>query len=164
MKTICYNKTNFKRRGQFWVLRARRDVRFKVPQNIDMQDRILGPLTMIQFIYAVVGGAACYAVYMSAIPKPFSYVLIVPIALFVAAVIFIKVNERPFLNFLLSMFEFMGASKQRIWHHDESVVDLRVEVTHVAKQTGASNQAKHYTKEDIRRFANVLDKSNINPK
>lgn len=133
-------------------------MRFKVPQNIDMQDRILGPLTMVQFIYAVVGGAACYAIYMSAIPKPFSYILIVPVAMFVAAMIFIKINERPFLNFLLSVFEFMGAPKQRIWHHQD-MTDMRVQVTHVAKNTGPAVEAKHYTREDFRHLANVLDKN-----
>lgn len=135
-------------------------MRYKVPQNIDMQDRILGPLTMIQFIYAVVGGGFCYAIYMSPIPKPFSYVIIIPIALLVIALDFLKVNERPFLDFLLSIIEFSSMPRQRLWHH-EDMSDLKVEIYEPVKQSGPKIQPKTYTKEEINELANRLDQGNV---
>lgn len=101
-------------------------MQFKVPQNIDMQDRIIGPLTMVQFIYAVVGFGTCYAIFMS-IPRPFSYFLIVPIALFVLCLDFVKVNERPFLDFFISAIEYAFAPKQRVWHQGEST-DFTIDI------------------------------------
>lgn len=134
-------------------------MRYKVPQNIDMQDRILGPLTMIQFIYAVIGGGICYAIYMSSIPKPFSYFLIVPVAMFVAAMDFLKINERPFLDFLISVLEFSSVPKQRIWHH-EQMPDLRVEIYKANKQTGPIIQSKNVSREEITALAEKLDRGN----
>lgn len=138
-------------------------MRYKVPQNIDMQDRILGPLTMVQFIYAVVGGGFCYAIYMSPIPKPFSYFIIVPVALFVIALDFLKVNERPFLDFILSVFEFSSTPRQRLWHH-ENMSDLKVEIYEPVKQAGPAVQAKTYTKAEIEQLANRLDQGDNNSK
>ena len=130
-------------------------MRFKVPQNIDIEDRILGPLTMVQFIYAVVGGGICYVIYMS-IPKPFSYFLVAPIALFVICLIFVKINERPFLNFLLAVLEFSTTPKQRVWRR-EYLPDLNIEIYQTKKQTGPSVQSKQLTEEQISEIARRLD-------
>ena len=35
-------------------------MRYKVPQNIDMEDRIVGPLTMVQFVIVMIGGMIVY--------------------------------------------------------------------------------------------------------
>lgn len=130
-------------------------MRFKVPQNIDIEDRILGPLTMVQFIYAVVGGGICYVIYMS-IPSPFSYFLVAPIALFVIALIFVKINERSFLDFLIALIEFSSTPKQRVWHHGD-IPDLGIEVYQTKKQTGPAVQSKQLTKEQIIEIARRLD-------
>lgn len=130
-------------------------MRFKVPQNIDIEDRILGPLTMVQFIYAVVGAGVCYTIY-SAIPKPFSYFLITPIVIFVVGLIFVKVNERPFLNFLIAMIEFIATPKQRVWHH-VNIPDIGVEIYQIKKESGPINQSKTLTKEQIKNIAQELD-------
>lgn len=135
----------------------RRDVRFKVPQNIDMQDKIIGPLTMIQFMYAVVGGGLCYGIFMSGIPKTFSIMIIIPVVLFVAALIFLKINERPFLDFFLSIIEFSSLPRQRIWHH-QNMPDLTVEIYQAKKAaTGPVIQPKNITREEIADLARRLD-------
>ena len=131
-------------------------MRYKVPQNIDMQDRILGPLTMVQFIYAVVGGGFCYAIYMSPIPKPYSFILIVPVALLVLALDFLKINERPFLDFLLSIFEYTSVPRQRLWHH-ENASDLKVEIYEPVKQTGPKAPPKQVTRQEMIDLAKRLD-------
>lgn len=130
-------------------------MRFKVPQNIDIEDRILGPLTMVQFIYAVIGGGICYVIY-TVIPAPFSYVLISPIALFVVCLIFVKINERPFLLFLVSMLEYNATPKQRIWHHGNGP-DIGVEIYQSKVQTGPIVQAKNISREQIINIAKKLD-------
>ena len=107
-------------------------MRFKVPQNIDMQDRILGPLTMVQFVYAVIGFGFCYII-VSAIPAPISYLLAAPVALFVICLDFVKVNERPFLNFFIAAIQFAASPKQRFWDQG-SDNDFQIEIYHVNKE------------------------------
>ena len=133
-------------------------MRFKVPQNIDIEDRILGPLTMVQFIYAVIGGGACYTIFMS-IPAPFSYFLMVPVALFVIGLIFVKINERPFLAFLVAMIEFLSTPKQRVWKHVD-MPDLGIQVYQVKKDNGPVVQSKHLSREQISAIAKRLDNNN----
>jgi hypothetical protein len=130
-------------------------LQFKVPQNIDMQDKILGPLTMLQFVYAVVGFGTCYAIYVS-IPKPFSIILILPIAFFVVCLDFIKVNERPFLDFFIALVEFIASPKQRFWHQDTGS-DMKVEIYHIDKSNQPANQHKDVSNAQIETMAKSFD-------
>lgn len=132
-------------------------MRFKVPQNIDMQDRIIGPLTMLQFIYAVIGGGICYGILMSGIPKTIAIIAIIPIAMFVAALIFLKINERPFLDFFLSVIEFSSVPRQRVWKH-QNMPDLTLEIYHAQKKNTAPQvQSKNISREEIIDLAKRLD-------
>lgn len=130
-------------------------MRFKVPQNIDMQDRIVGPLTMVQFIYAVIGFGGAYAVF-SSLPAPFGFLFAAPIAIFVILVDFVKINERPFLNFFISAIQYIGAPKQRVWHQGADS-DMSVELYKTAKPQATVIAHKAVSKEDIRRIARQAD-------
>lgn len=130
-------------------------MQFKVPQNIDMQDRILGPLTMIQFVYAVVGFGTCYAIIMS-LPKPISYIIIAPIALFVVCLDFVKVNERPFLDFFIAAIEYSATSKKRFWHQNTSS-NLEVEIYHNQQSNQPLVQHKDISKIQMDQFAKKID-------
>jgi len=122
-----------------------------------MQDRILGPLTMIQFIYAVVGGGFCYGIYMS-IPKPFSFVLLIPAGALTVALVFIKVNERPFLDFLMSMVQYFTIPRERVWHH-ENLPEMTVQTYGTQKNNQTGMQNKVLSHDQISELAKKLDKN-----
>lgn len=120
-----------------------------------MQDRIIGPLTMIQFVYAVIGFGLCYAIVMSGVPAPLSYVLAAPIALFVICLDFVKINERPFMTFFAAALTFMFMPKQRFWHQgDDSTLD--VEIYHVGSRE-VIQQHKDISHEEIETLAKKID-------
>ncbi len=126
-----------------------------------MQDRILGPLTMIQFVYAVVGFGTCYAIYMS-LPRPASYFLIAPIALFVVCLDFVKVNERPFLDFFISAIEYAATPKRRFWHQSLGS-NLNIEIYHVEKSNEQKIQHKNISQSQIDILAKKSDSGDNSP-
>jgi len=119
-----------------------------------MQDRILGPLTLVQFVYAVVGGGLCYTIYMK-VPSPLNIVIVLPIVVFIVCLDFVKINEQPFLHFFLSAIQYVSAPKQRFWHRGGES-DLSVEIY---KSTKAETQYKHkvISKEEMEKFAAKTD-------
>jgi hypothetical protein len=120
-----------------------------------MQDRILGPLTMIQFVYAVVGFGTCYAIFMS-IPRPVSYFLMAPIALFVICLDFVKINERPFLDFFIAAIEYSATPKRRFWHQNVGG-NLNVEIYHIEKSNTPVIRHKEVSQNEIGELATRLD-------
>ena len=112
---------------------------------------------MLQFLYAVIGGGFCYGILMSGMPKILAYVIAIPVGLFVAAMIFLKINERPFLDFFLSVIEYSSAPKQRLWHH-ENDDNLKVGIYKPKDENKAPVvTAKNYTRQDIKNLAKEID-------
>lgn len=89
-------------------------MRFQVPQFIEVEDKIFGPLTFKQFIY-IVGAGGIVAVLFSLLPKFVAGLISLLVAAFGAALAFFKVNERPFALLIEDFFKFHVGAKLYIW-------------------------------------------------
>jgi len=89
-------------------------MRYKVPQFIEVEDKVVGPLTIKQFVYLVGGGGMCYVLY-----KTLPLIIAVPIILalggFALALTFYKVNGRPFIQIVQSYLSFLAGGKLYVW-------------------------------------------------
>ena len=130
-------------------------MQFKVPQKIDIEDRILGPLTMVQFVYAVLGAGAGYLM-LSTFPSPINFVLAIPVFILTFCIVFVKINGRSFGLFLRNLLAYSLNPKTRLWHKSEN--NVRVEIYQPKVQQVADPYAnKYYSKADISKLANIID-------
>jgi len=94
-------------------------MQFIVPQFIDVEDKILGPISVRQFIIFLGGAALIYIDYelMYKIAGNFWFFLISGIVLFGLSGVFafMRVNGRPFHWFLLAIVVNFRDPKLRIW-------------------------------------------------
>jgi hypothetical protein len=93
-------------------------MRFQVPQFIEVEDKIFGPLTFKQFIY-VAGGVGIAVVLFTLLPNFLAILLAVPVVVFAAALAFWKVNEKPFIYMVEAFFRFHVGSKLYLWKKEE---------------------------------------------
>ncbi|MEK7574803.1 MAG: PrgI family protein [Patescibacteria group bacterium] len=89
-------------------------MRFQVPQFIEVEDKIFGPLTLKQFIYLAGGGGLSFVIY-TYLNFFIAIFLIVPIVILAVALAFYKVNNRGFINVLESGFQYILSNKLYIW-------------------------------------------------
>lgn len=89
-------------------------MRFQVPQFIDVEDKIFGPMTFKQFIYLGGGIGLCF-IDLKLFPKYMAYVLILPIAALSLALAFYKPNGRPFILILESAFNYSIKTRLYLW-------------------------------------------------
>lgn len=101
-------------------------MRFQVPQFTEVEDKIIGPLTLKQFIYMAGAVGACIIMY-SFLPKFLSFALMLPVLIFGAALAFYKVNNRPFIRVVESFVKYVLTSKLYIWKHEEKKAVAREE-------------------------------------
>lgn len=118
---------------------------YKVPQNIDMEDKVVGPFTMKQFAYLMGAGLLIYAIYqaLSSYQNGAIYTILIglPIGLLALALTFVKINDRPFEYFLKNMASFVFAPKKRIWQRGYEVPKLVIS-TPVKQSASTSNDAQ----------------------
>jgi len=89
-------------------------MQFQVPQFIEVEDKIFGPLSFKQFIYLAGGGGLSFFLF-KAFPIYISIFIIVPVAGLSIALAFKKINNRPFIDALEAGFRFVLSTKLYIW-------------------------------------------------
>ena len=72
-------------------------MQFKVPQFIDVEDKLFGPLTFKQFAYLAGGGGLVFVAYK-----------LLPLT-------FYRINGQPFIYYLQASIVYLTGSKLYIW-------------------------------------------------
>ncbi|OGJ02825.1 hypothetical protein A3G06_00335 [Candidatus Nomurabacteria bacterium RIFCSPLOWO2_12_FULL_46_14] len=89
-------------------------MQFKVPQFLDIEDKIFGPFTFRQFAYLAGGAGMSFTLY-----KLLGLMLgILPIAIIAGltlALTFYRPNNKPFINMLEAGFKYFLGKKLYIW-------------------------------------------------
>lgn len=96
-------------------------MQFEVPQFIEIEDKIFGPLSWRQFLY-LGGGIGAAVVMFLMLPFIFFVIFGIPIALLASALAFYPVNNRPFSFFLEAIINYITKDRLYHWHKKEEVV------------------------------------------
>ena len=98
-------------------------MRFTVPQFIEMEAKIVGPLTFRQFIFIGIAGGICFVLYFT---FPFSLFLLATIVLGSGAVAFafLKIGGRGLPTILGNFLKFSLAPKIYLWGKKEVPVEV----------------------------------------
>jgi hypothetical protein len=138
-------------------------LQFKVPQNIDLQDKIIGPLTLVQFTVLVVSGLVFYATLRF---TNLITVLVVgtPILLLGIALSIVKIQDQPFSHFLIASLGYFWRPKLRVWQKDPTLERLALPTTvnplHRAEEqaaTAARQERREQTMSQLDQLARLLD-------
>lgn len=93
-------------------------MQYKVPQNVQREDKIVGPLTLKQLIICGIGGTIAYAIYIS-LGKNYIWVTWLPpvliIVIITVAFAFIRPLDLSFFKWLLLWIEFGLLPRERKW-------------------------------------------------
>ncbi len=89
-----------------------------MPQFIEVEDKIFGPLTFKQFIYVTGGAGACY-IFWKILPVYIAAPLVFAIAGLAGALAFMQWNGRPFISALEHAFFYLIHAKLYLWSTKE---------------------------------------------
>ena len=89
-------------------------MRYQVPQFIEVEDKIFGPLTFKQFIYLAGAGGICLF-FFTLLPLYFAVLCMIPFIALGFALAFYKVNGRPFLMAIEHAFTYFFGHKLYLW-------------------------------------------------
>lgn len=99
---------------------------YQVPQFIEVEDKIFGPLTIKQFIY-LAGGAGIITILVLSLPLVFAIILGAPVAALSAALSFYKINGKPFIEILESGLIYMLGGRLYLWKKEKEPVAPKIE-------------------------------------
>ena len=134
-------------------------MRFAVPQFIDVEDKVFGPLTVRQFIYLAGGGGLGFIAF-----KMFSAWIGIPLGALLAGagatLAFIKFNDKPLINLLEAMFNYITRDRLYIYKQEKVLRKSAEEQTRIQTEETKPAPPKNTTSKlhDISWGLDVLDK------
>ncbi len=87
---------------------------FQVPQFINIEDRIIGPLTLKQFFYLLGSGGAAIVAFVL-LPLSLFIIIGVPIALFFALLAFAKIGGQPLPVIVGNAVTYFTKPRMYLW-------------------------------------------------
>lgn len=88
---------------------------YKIPQDVEAEDKLLGPLTFKQFIFALIAVGAAIVAWLMFQIHPILTVLPLPVILVFAGLAVFRREDQPVERYLLSFFNFALRPKTRVW-------------------------------------------------
>jgi hypothetical protein len=101
-------------------------MRFQVPQFIEVEDKIFGPLTLKQFIYITGGAGLSFMVYLFVDSIFLAFIPVLIIMGISLALAFFKINNKPFINIAESAFHYYLSNKLYIWKKQQMAKEIPI--------------------------------------
>ena len=138
-------------------------MRFKVPQNVQRADQIIGPLTWKQLIILAAGGGICYAIYITLAKEYYMEIWLPPIVIIggiTAALAFLKIHGLTFERWLLAFIEYHFLPKKRVWDKGQAepfVSFLQHKKEDKKLKDAQSEKKDQKKKKSIKELSKILD-------
>jgi len=135
-------------------------MQYSVPQFIEVEDKVIGPLTVKQFLYILAGVGVLFMLWTVAPSIEVFLIPAIPILGLFLALAFYKVNGRPFTTFLQAAAGYLSQPKVMIWDRRYDVVDMRTDAKKKAHQDATVEPqlvGQKVSSSRLRRLSQLLD-------
>jgi hypothetical protein len=136
---------------------------YSLPQFIEVEDKIIGPLGIKQFLFLLCGGLICLGIWSVAQFSIFFFLLAAPVMIVVIALAFGKFNGRPVMSNVAGLIKFLSSPRIRVYQRtgDKELS----EVTKAPRKVEmVETEAPEQVDSRLKRLAYLLDQQSAEEK
>jgi len=136
---------------------------YKVPQDVEAEDKILGPYTLKQFIYAVIGvayGFLTFRIFFSTLPLLFLFIGVPPTILMLMLGLYQR-KDQPFEALFLALVSFWTKPRKRIWLKEPITEVFKIVQPPLKEDVTQKNPGE--VRSQLEHIANVIDTRGVTP-
>lgn len=137
---------------------------YKVPQNVEAEDTILGPLTIKQFIYVIIAlgwGFLCWRVF--GVAPVIALFLMLPISGPLLALGLIRREGQSFETYFIAMIRFVLVPRKRTWLKDNAKVVIH-KVEEKKEITAMPSKNPDEVRSELRKLTSIIESRGRIPK
>lgn len=97
-------------------------MKFQVPQFIDMEDKLIGPLSFKEFAFIAGGCGLAYILYRFIPSTLIAFIFMAPVLVFAAALAFYRPNNKPFIEMVQAAILFTIGKKLYTWQKQDKPI------------------------------------------
>ena len=130
---------------------------YKVPQDVEADDKLLGPFSFRQFVYLMIAAGLCFVAFLLFQVFPLLVIIPIPFIIFLGILALPLKKDQPMETYLSAVVDFYLKPQKRIWMPGQS--DTTIVVT--APKNVEENRTKDLSQEEAGRrlsfLANIVD-------
>jgi hypothetical protein len=99
-------------------------MKFQTPQFIETETKLVGPLTLKQFLWVAAGVAISYLLFLFLSLTVWFFITAGPILAGAVALAFLKIDDLPFPNYLINMVLFLLTPRRYLFKKNSDKINL----------------------------------------
>ncbi len=131
-------------------------MQFAVPQFTDVEDKLIGPLTLRQFLILFATGGVVMFFWSLLDISFFFFIFAAPTVLLGVALAFGSLNGRPLFKYVGSTIAFFSKPQVRVFRREEPIVVMKMETKKASAVIGQS-EVSEGTESRLKKLAYLLD-------
>ncbi len=128
-------------------------MQFAVPQFTDVEDKLIGPLTLKQFLVLLATGGVILLFYSILKISFFFFIFALPVALLGLALAFGKFNGLPMLGYFPALVNYLVRPKVRIFKREE----VNISISYKAEKKPETKAIVEAPTSRLQKLAYLLD-------
>lgn len=132
---------------------------YKIPQNVELEDKIIGPFTLKQFLYLLGGGLVTFVTFSTVYTvSPAAFFIVTFFTwVFVAGFVFIKPYDQSFSKFIASFISFSTRPTRRAWKRLPTLGEIKLEDHQAPPKVIKEEPSDEEVRSKLSELAHVLD-------
>ena len=123
-------------------------MQFQVPQFIEVEDKVIGPFSLRQFLY-IAFAAGILFVFYKLLNFPVFIILAIPVVVLTYALAFVKVHNQLFINVIKNFLGFLKKPDFYVWKKPETKTSTEEKPPELIKKTSPKERIKLKSKERL---------------
>lgn len=130
---------------------------YKVPQDVEAEDKLLGPLSFRQFIYLMIAAGAVFVGFFLFQASPFLVIIPLPIVFFFGALALPLRKDQPMETYLLAVVRFYLKPKKRLWNPDGTINYVEITAPKVVERKLTKDFSQEVAEERLDYLSRIMD-------
>lgn len=130
---------------------------YKVPQDVEAEDKLVGPFGFRQFVYLGIAAGTGFIGYLFFQIQPLLLVIPVPIIIFFVILALPLRKEQPMETYLLALLRFYLKPKMRLWNPDGTITYVEIVAPKLVEQKLTKDLVGETATERLDYLARIMD-------
>lgn len=130
---------------------------YKVPQDVEAEDHLLGPFGFRQFIYLMIAAGAGFIAFLMYKISPFLVALPLPIVAFFTIIALPLRKDQPTEVYLAAVLQYHLKPKRRMWMPDGVLSTVEITAPKTIEQSRVKDISQDEAAERLSNLAQIMD-------
>lgn len=130
---------------------------YKVPQDVEADDKLVGPFTFRQFVFLLVLAGFLYFAYLMFVINFVLVIIPLPFVVFFAALAFPWRKDQPTEVYLTALIHFWIKPRKRIWNQEGHLEHVRINAPVKVKHVYSDGMSNTEVRSRLHNLASTLD-------